>query len=230
MVVALAAVIGLVGGLVVPACLRRLPEPDEAAPDKPLHADLAVRPSLLWSCGFAGGATGALLGWCVPAPWPLALWLALLPLGLLLAVVDWHTRLLPGVLVRPALGLTLAAVVVVELARGEHAVLLRALVAMVASYAFFWLLWRLHAAGLGYGDVRLSALLGLLLGHLGVGEAVLGTYASFVLFGVPALVVAVVRRDRGVLRRRYPFGPAMLAGAVVGACWGGALWAGLAGG
>ena len=43
-----------------------------------------------------------------------------------------------------------------------------------------------------------------------------GTYASFLLFGLPGLVVALARRDRSLLRTAYPFGPSMLVGAVVG--------------
>ncbi len=78
------------------------------------------------------------------------------------------------------------------------------------------LLWFVRSAGLGFGDVRLAALLGLALGHLGWAEVVVGLYAALLVFGVPGLVLAVARRDRALLRRPRAFGPALLVGALLG--------------
>lgn len=226
---------GVVAGLLTPSLVRSLPEPSPTAQagdpgPKALYSDLARRPGLAVRCAGAGAAAGVLLGGSVASPWPLVLWLLLLPVGLSLAVVDWHTRLLPTRLVRPATLAALVAMATVELLRDEPGRLVSAIVTMLVVRTVFWLLWLLHTGGLGFGDVRLSALLGLLLGHLGLGETVVGLYAGFLLLGVPALVLAVVRRDRSLLRSHVAFGPALLAGAVIGACWGGAVWAGLAGG
>jgi len=63
--------------------------------------------------------------------------------------------------------------------------------------------------------------LGFLLAHLGSTAYVVGLYAPFVLFAVPGLLLALVRRDRSLLRRAYPFGPFLVAGAVVGVVVGG---------
>ena len=139
-------------------------------------------------------------------------------------MIDWHTRLLPTRLVLPATGAALLAIVAVELARGDTDRLVAAVVTMLVARSVFWVLWFVRTGGLGFGDVRLSALLGLVLGHLGVGETVVGLYAGFLLLGVPALVLAVIRRDRSLLRSHVAFGPALLVGAVAEACWGGALW------
>ena len=80
----------------------------------------------------------------------------------------------------------------------------------------FWLLWFIRQAGMGFGDVRLSALLGCALGYVGAGPLLIGIYSAFLLFAVPGLVIAIVRRDRSVLKRAYPFGPFLLAGAWLG--------------
>ena len=48
----------------------------------------------------------------------------------------------------------------------------------------YWLLWFLHSAGMGFGDVRLAALLGFSLGHVGWPELGVGMYAGFLVFGV----------------------------------------------
>ena len=43
--------------------------------------------------------------------------------------------------------------------------------ALVAVRSFFWVLWFVRSAGMGFGDVRLAALVGLVLGWVGLGSA-----------------------------------------------------------
>jgi len=226
-----AAVGGLLSGLVVPALLRRLPDPVPEIPLvlPPSHIDLASRPGLALRCAVAGTLAGAVLGAAIPGPWPLLLWLALAPFGLLLAVVDWHTQRLPRRVVLPLTAGAVLVTAVVELSAGRPDALVRALVGLVVARTLVWVLWFVRSAGMGFGDVRLTALLGFLLAHLGVGEAVVGLYSAFLLFGVPGLLLAIWRRDRGVLRTAYPFGPFLLAGAVLGAGAGQRLWSLIAG-
>ena len=66
---------------------------------------------------------------------------------------------------------------------------------------------------MGFGDVRLAALLGLALGHVGWAELVSsGIYAGFLLF---ARARAGCSRssswDRQLLKAAFPFGPFMVA-------------------
>lgn len=224
-----AALLAGLGGLLVPRLVDRVPEPapkDDADADEPpkmLYADIAARPGLMWRCALLSAGAGALLGAATGLDWPL-LWLVpLTPVAVALSVIDWHTRLLPRVIVVPA---TLAAVVVVAvvgLATGERDALVRALVAMVVARSFFWVLWFVRSAGMGFGDVRLAAPVGLVLGWTGWGALAIGLWSSFMLFVLPALVVLVARRDRSLLKRSFPFGPFMVGGALVGLVWGTAL-------
>ena len=96
------------------------------------------------------------------------------------------------------------AVVAVGLATGERDALVRALVAMVVVRSFFWLLWFVRSAGMGFGDVRLAALVGLVLGWVGWGAVAIGVWVGFVAFAVPGLLLAVVRRDRALLQAGVP--------------------------
>lgn len=227
---AIGAAWGAISGLLVAPALRRLPDsvPEIPYAHVPTHASIATR-ALPW-LPLVGALAGALLGWGVHPPWPLLLWLAVLPAGLLLAVVDLHTRLLPRKVVVPVTLAAIAAVVVVGLTTGDTGPMTVALVCMLVVRSIHWLMWWIHAAGFGFGDVRLSALTGLLLGTVGVGAAIVGVYGAFLLHAVPGLAIAVAKRDRAFLKTSLPFGPAMLAGAVLGACWGQALWRSLAGG
>lgn len=217
-----AALCGL-GGLLVPRVVARLPQPapgDDLAEPVPTYAAVAARPGLRWRAAGVAAGSGAVLGAALGWDRALVGLVPLVPVGVALGVVDLHTRRLPRRLVLPATGAVLALVLVDTLVRGDSETLVRSLVGMLLVRSAYWLLWWLHSAGMGFGDVRLSALLGLALAYLGVPEVVVGTWAAFVVFAVPGLVRAVVRRDRGLLRAAYPFGPAMLVGALLGAVLG----------
>ena len=77
-------------------------------------------------------------------------------------------------------------------------------------------LWWLSPTGLGFGDVRVAALAGFLLAPLGWPTFVVALWLASVLFGVPTLVVALVRRDLGRLRTHYAFGPFLLGAVPIG--------------
>jgi len=229
-----AAVLAGLGGLLVPRLIARVPEPEpkaEAAPDdeaddeppKTPYAEIAGRPGLGLRSALVSALSGAAVGVATGLDWPL-LWLVpLVPVAVALAVIDWHTKLLPRVVVIPA---TLGAILVmtlVGLATDQQEALVRALVAMVVARSFFWVLWFVRSAGMGFGDVRLAAPVGLVLGWEGWGVLALGVWVGFLLFAVPALAVIVLRRDRSLLKRSFPFGPFMVGGALVGLVWGTAL-------
>jgi leader peptidase (prepilin peptidase)/N-methyltransferase len=236
-----AALLAGVGGLLVPRLIAWVPEPAPREPDEPeepeqaqepeepeppkmLYADIAVRPGLGRRSALAAALVGGLVGWATGLDWPL-LWLVpLIPVGVALSVIDWHTKLLPRIIVIPATLVAVVLVVVVGLATGERDALVRALVAMVVVRSFYWVLWSvLPGVGMGFGDVRLAAIVGLVLGWLGWGAVAIGVWIGMAVFGLPGLVLAIVRWDRKLLKKPFPFGPFMLVGAVAGLVWGTAL-------
>ena len=227
----IAAVVAGVGGLFVPAVVGGLPEPAAAAdlpedePPKPAYVELVARPGLTLRLALASAVAGALVGLGTGLQWWLVVLVPLVPLGVALAFIDWHTRLLPARLVLPATIVVVAAAVVGAAVSGDTDDLVRAGIGLLVARSFYWVLWFVHSAGMGFGDVRLAALLGAALGHLGWGQLVVGTYAGFLLFGIPGLLLAVVRRDRSLLKVAYPYGPFMLLGALLGVVVGDAVWA-----
>jgi leader peptidase (prepilin peptidase) / N-methyltransferase len=220
--VLLAAVVAGVLGLLVPSLVRALPEPpppDEpypGEPPKPPYAELAARPRLAVGSAATAAAAAALAALGLGAdPWLVAV-LPLVPVSVALAFIDLHTRLLPSRIVLPATAYALVVALVLWAVSGDHDDVLRGVIGLVVLRSVYWVLWRIHSAGMGFGDVRLAALVGLLLGHVGWSQLVVGSYAAFLVFGVPGVVLALVRWDRSLLRTPFPFGPAMLVGALVG--------------
>ena len=236
--VATAVLAGVVAGLIgllVPRLVARLPEPEhsEAAPGedpKPLYVDVAARPSLRWGVAPLSAVLAAPL---VPVLgddlWLVAL-VPLVPVCIALAAVDWHTRLLPSRIVLPATAYALVVALVLWPVADRGADALRAAIGLVVVRSVYWLLWRIHSAGMGFGDVRLAALIGFALGYVGWSELVVGAYAGFLVFGLPGLLLALVRWDRSLLRTAFPFGPFMLLGAYLGLLTGPAVMARLVGG
>jgi leader peptidase (prepilin peptidase) / N-methyltransferase len=219
----------------IPRVIAALPEPppdpdpdgpvDEARaadPPKEPWVDLAARPGLAWRCASASALVGALVWWGLGASWAVLPWLALVPAGVMLAVVDWRTRLLPTRLVWSTYGVVAVLVVAASLATGDPGAILRAGIGSLVAFAVFFVLWFVSPRSLGYGDVRLAALLGLALGHLGVGETALGLYAGFLVGGLTGVGLRLT--GRLAPKQHIPFGPFMLVGAIVGLLWGGSLW------
>lgn len=215
---AVAALLGALGGWLVPALIARVPEPVEPDEGKEHYADIARLPRLRPAAALAGLLIGGLLGLLLGWSWPLVLTLPLVPIGIALAVVDWRTRLLPTKVLKPTYLLVTALVLLGWLVTGEREDVVRAAVGWLVAGGLYFVLWLIHPRGMGYGDVRLSGILGLVLGYLGWAELLVGVYGGFLLGGVIGGLLALLRR---VDRAGYPFGPFMLLGALVGVVAGG---------
>ncbi len=230
---AAAGAYGVVAGLLVPLLIARIPEPapdpgdadaadeagqapagDTAPPaEKEHYADIARLPHLRVGAAVGTGAVAALLGAAVGWRPELSIFMYLAPVGVALAVVDWRTRLLPTKVIAPSYAVVLALAVLSSWADGDWHHLETAGWGWVVAGGTFLVLWLVYPRGMGYGDVRLSGVLGLALGYLGWAPMLTGVYAGFVLGGVGGLLLSVARI---VDRKAYPFGPFMLLGALVG--------------
>ncbi len=237
---ALSAVVAGLGGALVPTLIARIPEPVEEpvvetdeAPEVLLEEDLEVKvpyvviaasPGLRWRTVVASAVVGALIGLSLGGVWSLLFLLPAVPVGVALTVVDWRTRLLPTRVIAPSYVVLVALVLVCFLITRDTDDLIRAGWGWLGAGALFFVLWFVHPRGLGYGDVRLSGLLGIALGYLGWGPLVVGIYTGFLLGGVGGGLLSLLRI---VERRAFPFGPFMLVGALLGIMTGSSLWASL---
>lgn len=162
--------------------------------------------ALLWA--FLGWRIGDLAGWAALPAYLLFAWLTVA-----LVWIDADVHRLPDGLVLPAYPALLALVLVATAGLGEWSALWRALGCLVAVYLVFFVMHVISPTSLGFGDVKLSGLVGLLLGWLGVGHALEAVLAGFIVGGMVALVMLVGQRVG--LRSHIAFGPSMLVGAFV---------------
>ena len=189
------------------------PGKEPADEPKELYIAIADTPGLLWRCVLAGAIAGGLIGLAVGWDWSLLFLLPLVPISLALTVIDWRTRLLPTWLIaRTYVGL-IVLVLVCSLITQDWQDLVRAAIGWAGAGLLFFVLWYIHPRGLGYGDVRLSGIIGIALGYVGTPELVVGVYAGFLLGGVGGGLLSLLRI---VHRKGFPFGPFMFVGAIVG--------------
>ncbi|WJL94334.1 prepilin peptidase [Microbacterium sp. ET2] len=168
-----------------------------------------------WWAAQPGAGTG--LGqWAVFAAF---LWFA--AAGIVLTVIDLDVRRLPHVITGTTLAVCAALLGVASLLAGDAAPLIRALTGAAAVSGFYALLRVIRPDGMGGGDVRLAAVVGLMLGWLGWGPLLVGGFAAFVLGGV--FGVALLARGRAHRRTAIPFGPWIVVGAWIGVVAGEAL-------
>lgn len=206
--VVLAAVLGVAGlvvGVIVDRAAARFPWTEPPVDRRSSARTAAV-----------SGATGvlfALVALRFGGSWEVPAFLAVAAGGMLLALIDLRHRLLPDRVVLPSLCIGLLLLAVAALGEGSWAPLVRALLGAVVLFAAFLVLALISPSGLGMGDVKLAALLGLYLGWLGWDAVAFGAAAGFVVQALLALVLLASRRIG--LKGELPFGPALLLGAAV---------------
>ncbi len=166
------------------------------------------------ACGLLWAGLGARFSgsWALPA-------FLVLGAGLLaLSVIDLEHYLLPNRVVYP-LGIACAVLLgVAALADGDASRWLRALLAATVAFTVFFVIHVVSPRGMGFGDVRLSFVLGLALGWLGWGYVALGLFLGFV-YGAVVGVGLIATRLKG-RREHVPFGPFLAAGTLTAALWG----------
>ena len=146
-----------------------------------------------------------------------AVHVVLIGIGLRLIVIDARTHRLPNRIVLPVGAALLVLVGIEALVTADAAALLRALAGLVILGGFYAVM-HLAGGGVGGGDVKLAAVIGIVLGWHGWQALIIGAAAAFVFGAVYVLGLMALRRaHRGT---RVAFGPWMIVGAVVGIAMG----------
>lgn len=170
-------------------------------------------PAVEAATALAFGITGAWVG----------LQVLLLPMlwfvgsGIALLLIDIDVKRLPNAIVLPSIGVVAAGLVAVAVVEGTYESLLRAVVSALVMGAAFLALALIAPGGMGMGDVKLSILLGLVLGWFGVAQVIVGFFAAF-LFG-SLWGLGLMATGRAGRKTAIPFGPFMIVGAWFSLAW-----------
>ena len=142
---------------------------------------------------------------------PAYLWFA--AAGLALALIDLDVRRLPNPIVLPSYPVIGVLLAVSSWSEHDWGPLLRSGLGAAALFAFFLALAMLYPKGMGFGDVKLAGMLGGVLGYLSWSAVLVGGFLGFLLGAVAGIIV--IARGRGTRKTSLPFGPFMIAGALI---------------
>jgi leader peptidase (prepilin peptidase)/N-methyltransferase len=140
--------------------------------------------------------------------------------GLLaISAIDVEHFIIPNRIVYPTLFVSAGLLVVAGLVDGRWESLGRAAIGGAAAWGALLVIHLAQPRGMGFGDVRLAGLIGVFLGWIDLGHVLLGLFLSFLLASIVGiLLIALKIRSR---KDRVPFGPFLVAGAMVAILVGG---------
>lgn len=84
---------------------------------------------------------------------------------------------------------------------------------------FLFLVWITKGKGMGWGDVKLSPILALLLGW---PKALVALFCAFVVGAIVGLVLIAFKKKK--MKQTIPFGPFLITGAMIALVWGNQIW------
>ena len=137
--------------------------------------------------------------------------LAFLGFSIPLVIIDLREKRLPDRILLIAYPAVTGLLVLAAWQDNNWDNLWRALLAGLVVFAGYFMLRFINPSGLGAGDVKLSGLIGLILGWTSWQAALMGTAIGFVLGALVAAFLLLSKR-RG-LKQSLAFGPYMIAGA-----------------
>ena len=137
---------------------------------------------------------------------------------LVIAVIDLDRQLILNWLVYPAapiaVGLSLFAYKLDMVPDIEHAA-----IGCAIGFVLFLLIALLSRGGMGLGDVKMAALMGIMLGYPNVLVAV---FVAIIAGGLTAIALLATRKKGR--KQAIPFGPFLAFGTMLALLWGAPVW------
>lgn len=134
----------------------------------------------------------------------------------ILTITDLKKNLIPDRIIIPAIKISLISLVGFSIGQFLLLPLLSAIAtAILLALFFYFLIIITKGKGMGGGDVKLVALMGL---GLGFPNAVLATILGFFVGAVIALVMIIMGKKK--FGETLPFGPFLVAGSLIALFWG----------
>jgi leader peptidase (prepilin peptidase)/N-methyltransferase len=136
----------------------------------------------------------------------------------LLTVTDLDTKLIPNRILGPSIVACAVLLFVGWVFDRDAGSMIRSVLGALAYFFAMYVLALIARGGLGFGDVKLAFLIGMMTGFLGWGPVLVAGILGFVIGGVVSL--ALVVSGRLTRKDAIPFGPFMVAAGLVATAWG----------
>jgi len=162
------------------------------------------------------GAAFAGVAIVYPRVYVIAMLCAFCSVMLAVGAIDLEHKIIPNRITYPAAP-AFAALIAVGWAIGQDLDPVRASIGALAYGGTFLVIAFIAPRGLGMGDVKLTALIGLVMGSLGLRYVGVAAGAAILLGGLGGILALMAGRGR---KSAIPFGPFLTAGALVATFWG----------
>ena len=169
----------------------------------------------------AGGLAFAATALAVGFRWSLPAFLWFVAVTLVLTLTDLDYKRIPNRILYPGTIVGVILLSVGALVDGDPEGLVRAFGGGAAYFGALFLLAVVARGGFGFGDVKLSFMLGFFLGFQGWRHFFVGVFLAFFIGGLVSVGLLVSRR-RG-RKDSIPFGPSLVAGSWIGIAFGGSI-------
>jgi leader peptidase (prepilin peptidase) / N-methyltransferase len=189
------------------------------SPADPPGSGSSSKPMRTWPAFFEllTAALFAVLTWRFGLSAQLPAYLYFSTVGITLATIDLRHRLLPNAIVLPALGIMALLLTAASALETGWDPLLRAAFGGLILFALYLVLAIISPKGMGMGDVKLSGLIGMVVAFQSWHALFTGTFLGFAVGA--GVSIGVLASRRGALKSSIPFGPSMLAGAIIAVLW-----------
>jgi leader peptidase (prepilin peptidase)/N-methyltransferase len=182
------------------------------------HARIPVRYPLV---ELASGALFVAAAVRLGASWELPAFCVFFASLLAVSVIDLDHFIIPNRVIYPTLVVLGPLLVLAAALDGRWRPLIDAGLGGAAAFVALFLVHFVSPRGMGFGDVRLAGVIGVMLGWLGLRYVPLGLFLAFLIASVVGIGLMITRiRSR---KDAVPFGPFMACGAIVAVLWGHAI-------
>ncbi len=137
---------------------------------------------------------------------------------LVVTAIDLEYSIIPNRIVYPTIFASVPLLAMAALVKGDFGRFGSALAGAGIAFAVMFVVHLISPESMGFGDVRLTFILGLFLGWLSLSHVVVGLFLGFALGAVVGVGLMLTRR-RG-RKDSVPFGPFLAAGAALAVLFG----------
>jgi leader peptidase (prepilin peptidase)/N-methyltransferase len=145
--------------------------------------------------------------------WVAILMSAFLAVLLAVSLIDLRHQVIPNRIVYPSAVVAMVMVMTLDL-MGHGLDWVHGLIGLGAFGGGLLIVALISPKGMGFGDVKLAGLIGLVLGSVALSRVAVAAGAAILLGGVGAIVLLAMGSGR---KTRVPFGPYLAAGAAIAA-------------
>lgn len=138
---------------------------------------------------------------------------------ILIFITDLEHGLILNKVVYPSAVIALVFIVVNSAVFSEWPKTFESLIGAAGGFILFFLIVIFSRGGMGFGDVKMAALIGLVLGWK---SGLVGILLGIIIGGIAAIVLLIMRMKGR--KQAIPFGPFLSIGAIVSMFYGSVMW------